>query len=568
MSMVPHPAASTLLASPQTAAGASGAPTSVKALPRGFLTALLAALPAEGRTGAAASPAMSAPFGTARARGATMNPPPANEMGTATEPVPSSLATATHRPRRASTNTIPEQTAPPDSYVATGVSDQTAGASGPQAVGSGPDAVGVASQSAAAAAFPQQLVPAIPPAGNPAPGPTTAAPDTVTSSLPMASSSPVDGMAWPQRAAETSPQGGESGLAMAASPGAAQAAPIATEPPGATIAEHGPGAAGIPRASHAAASASAPAPQAAESAPDLPAGPSPAPANDAGQAGPGHARDTATDVKAQRRGSETQQPIAPPMAPVQGSVAQPETAAPQPRNQAPRTLATQGAIAIDTRGNDPAGGIDAGGIGATPTVTSNSAAASPPLAHPVASASSSPLALSPPALSPAAQAMPALIALGGTRSSQSIKLTLDPGTLGKLDIRIERSADAVTVLLTAEKPETAALLARDQSELHKALDQAGMPADGRSITFHVAAADGAHGGTTQSDQPVAASHADARGPASTGGQSGDSGFSGQTATRRDGRQGAAGQSAGQSDMPAQAIAALASASASAIDITA
>jgi hypothetical protein len=43
------------------------------------------------------------------------------------------------------------------------------------------------------------------------------------------------------------------------------------------------------------------------------------------------------------------------------------------------------------------------------------------------------------------------------------------------------------VTVTAERSQTLDLLVRDQTRLSRALDQAGVPAEGRSVTFHLAA---------------------------------------------------------------------------------
>ena len=40
--------------------------------------------------------------------------------------------------------------------------------------------------------------------------------------------------------------------------------------------------------------------------------------------------------------------------------------------------------------------------------------------------------------------------------------------------------------LIVERPQTLLLLLRDQDQLHRALDQAGVPADGRTVSFHLA----------------------------------------------------------------------------------
>ena len=66
-------------------------------------------------------------------------------------------------------------------------------------------------------------------------------------------------------------------------------------------------------------------------------------------------------------------------------------------------------------------------------------------------------------------------------------MRLDPPELGHVQVRIDRpSAAPARVEITVEKPETLALLLRDQPQLQRALDQAGVPAEGRSLTLHVA----------------------------------------------------------------------------------
>jgi hypothetical protein len=59
-----------------------------------------------------------------------------------------------------------------------------------------------------------------------------------------------------------------------------------------------------------------------------------------------------------------------------------------------------------------------------------------------------------------------------------------------VQIRIDRSVDGATrVDITAERPETLQLLQRDQPRLEQVLDQAGVPASGRSVCFQVATPD-------------------------------------------------------------------------------
>ena len=69
-------------------------------------------------------------------------------------------------------------------------------------------------------------------------------------------------------------------------------------------------------------------------------------------------------------------------------------------------------------------------------------------------------------------------------------LRLDPPELGQVQIRIDRPQDApARVDIAVERPDTMTLLLRDQGQLQRALDQAGVPAEGRSLTLHIAAPD-------------------------------------------------------------------------------
>ena len=100
--------------------------------------------------------------------------------------------------------------------------------------------------------------------------------------------------------------------------------------------------------------------------------------------------------------------------------------------------------------------------------------------------------------------MSALLSLASTGISGTTILRLDPAELGRVDIRIDRSRDGpASISLTAEKPETLALLVRDQAQLHKALDQAGVPAAGRSVSFSLAAIGTMVDKPVQPDQPAA-----------------------------------------------------------------
>jgi hypothetical protein len=72
--------------------------------------------------------------------------------------------------------------------------------------------------------------------------------------------------------------------------------------------------------------------------------------------------------------------------------------------------------------------------------------------------------------------------------AQRLTVRLDPPDLGHVQVKIDRPPDApARVEITVEKPETLNMLLRDQPQLQRALDQAGVPAEGRNVTFHVAA---------------------------------------------------------------------------------
>ena len=98
-----------------------------------------------------------------------------------------------------------------------------------------------------------------------------------------------------------------------------------------------------------------------------------------------------------------------------------------------------------------------------------------------------------PAASPVTQLAPAIVSLGhAPDGTQRLTMRLEPPELGQVQVRIERPPDApARVEITVERTETLNLLLHDQPQLQRALDQAGVPNDGRSVTFHVAAPDAA-----------------------------------------------------------------------------
>jgi len=84
---------------------------------------------------------------------------------------------------------------------------------------------------------------------------------------------------------------------------------------------------------------------------------------------------------------------------------------------------------------------------------------------------------------------PALIGvLRTTDGTQSVTVRLQPPELGQVQIRVDRTTEGVAhVGITADRPETLQLLQRDQPRLEQILDQAGVSASGRTVSFQVAA---------------------------------------------------------------------------------
>jgi flagellar hook-length control protein FliK len=107
-----------------------------------------------------------------------------------------------------------------------------------------------------------------------------------------------------------------------------------------------------------------------------------------------------------------------------------------------------------------------------------------PAAAPVRATPVTPAAPTP----PAAQIAPALLSLGqAADGSQQMTLRLHPAELGVVQVQIGRTATgSAHVEITVEKTATLQALLEDQPQLHRALDDAGVPAAGRTVTFHTA----------------------------------------------------------------------------------
>lgn len=100
-----------------------------------------------------------------------------------------------------------------------------------------------------------------------------------------------------------------------------------------------------------------------------------------------------------------------------------------------------------------------------------------PAASPLASAGA-------PAVTPAAQMAPVLVHIARSSGMQHVTIQLSPDELGHVQVHIDRASDGSAVVqVTAERPETLKLLIQDQAQLHRALDDAGVPQDGRSLSL-------------------------------------------------------------------------------------
>lgn len=102
---------------------------------------------------------------------------------------------------------------------------------------------------------------------------------------------------------------------------------------------------------------------------------------------------------------------------------------------------------------------------------------------------------------PAVQVAPAIVSLAAAaRPGQPERLTirLDPGALGAVEIRVERSAHGPThIALAVERPDTLLTLMADRPALHAALDLAGVPPEGRTVQFSLTPPDPGPGSSTQ-----------------------------------------------------------------------
>lgn len=145
-----------------------------------------------------------------------------------------------------------------------------------------------------------------------------------------------------------------------------------------------------------------------------------------------------------------------------------------------------------------------------------------------ATVAASPSTHAAPSASPIEQLAPTLLTLAKTTDgSQQMTVSLQPLDLGLVQVKIARAASGATQIeVSAENPATLLALQRDQPQLHKTLDDAGIPTTDRTVTFHIAQAassngdtgsSGSHGGSQQGlANRTNASAADADGSAGGG----------------------------------------------------
>lgn len=91
---------------------------------------------------------------------------------------------------------------------------------------------------------------------------------------------------------------------------------------------------------------------------------------------------------------------------------------------------------------------------------------------------------------PARQLAPVVVSLALGRGDEALTIALDPIELGRVEVSIGQGKEAGQVRIVAERPETLALLQRDQRELDRALNQAGLGDMGRSLSFSLASDQG------------------------------------------------------------------------------
>jgi len=188
--------------------------------------------------------------------------------------------------------------------------------------------------------------------------------------------------------------------------------------------------------------------------------------------------DTTRPAEEQRAAVPAEPVLPPPLPPTLAA------AAPPPLGAEARPARGDTPPGLDARAATPAPAL---GEGQTPGLLSLSEAPSPAASVPA----EAPRDVAGP---PARQVAPIAIALAfAPTSGQGFTLALDPPELGRVEIHVTREGETHSVALTAERPETLALLQRDRAELDRSLAQAGLSLSGGvsfSLTGGQAGGDG------------------------------------------------------------------------------
>jgi flagellar hook-length control protein FliK len=89
---------------------------------------------------------------------------------------------------------------------------------------------------------------------------------------------------------------------------------------------------------------------------------------------------------------------------------------------------------------------------------------------------------------------------GNSDGIQTVTVRLQPPELGQVVVRIDRiEGGSAHVDFTAEKPDTLQLLQHDEPRLQQLLDQAGIPGNGRTVSFQATIADQSISGASRTE---------------------------------------------------------------------
>ncbi len=84
---------------------------------------------------------------------------------------------------------------------------------------------------------------------------------------------------------------------------------------------------------------------------------------------------------------------------------------------------------------------------------------------------------------PMRQVEAAVVQLVRGQGGDTLTIRLDPGGLGRVQVRIDRADGAPRVVVAVERADTLMTLSRDQPQLERALDAAGVAREGRVVAF-------------------------------------------------------------------------------------